>query len=69
MTEFTARVQILGRVVIPDEVRKMKGIKQGDFVTLELKNVRKHLISSDGKESQGQICGECQEVIQEEDLR
>lgn len=32
MTEFTARVQALGRVVIPEEVRIEKDIEQGDRV-------------------------------------
>ena len=35
MTEFTARVQALGRVVIPEEVRIEKDIEQGDLVKVK----------------------------------
>ena len=41
MTEFTARVQALGRVVIPEEVRIKEDIQQGDIVTLGLFVVKK----------------------------
>jgi len=42
-TRFIAKVIQLGRITIPIEIRKLLGIREGDFVELEIKNVKKVL--------------------------
>ena len=41
MTEFTTRVQALGRVAIPKLIRETDGIEEGDTVTITVTKVRK----------------------------
>ena len=41
MTQFTSKVQELGRVAIPKDVRVMEGIEPGDLVTLGVVKVKK----------------------------
>jgi AbrB family looped-hinge helix DNA binding protein len=38
---FRARVQDLGRITIPDEIRATEGISKGDFVDVNVKLAKK----------------------------
>ena len=41
MTKFTATVQKLGRITIPNDVRKLRLVEEGDLVEVELVAVHK----------------------------
>lgn len=41
MSEFTAKVSTKGQVVIPDALRTVERIEEGDYVVLVLKEVKK----------------------------
>ncbi len=41
MSEFTAKVSSKGQVVIPDAVRETERINMGDYVVLQIKEVKK----------------------------
>lgn len=40
-TIFSARVISLGRITIPDELRTLHGIQEGDIVEFEIRSVQK----------------------------
>jgi len=40
---FTAKVQTLGRIVVPKEVMNSLGLKEGDFVEVRIKKIMKKL--------------------------
>ena len=43
--EFVAKVIKFGRVTIPQEIRELLGIREGDMVTMEVKKIhRKEVI-------------------------
>jgi AbrB family looped-hinge helix DNA binding protein len=40
MSEFTGKVQALGRVAIPKDLREANGIKEGDLVVVNVRKVK-----------------------------
>jgi len=41
--KFIARVISDGRVTIPEEIRKLLGIRSGDFVSCEVESIESHV--------------------------
>jgi len=39
--EFVAKVIKFGRVTIPQEIRELLGIREGDMVTMEVKKIHR----------------------------
>lgn len=39
MSEFTGKVQALGRIAIPKDLREANGIEEGDLVVVTVKKV------------------------------
>jgi len=56
--KFIARVISDGRVTIPEEIRKLLGIRGGDFVSCEVESIESHVAPNPGPRTGSQTDSE-----------